>query len=142
MGNLEFVFLHSYPSEARNWREVMIGEGGRLGRLERAMELGRELGLRVIASDAADRTNGALYDDQGITNLRLACNMQEEVLSALGHSRFGQVLFVTSPDHLSLVVREVMAQGASRAVFATSDVPCSRDGPDYPDDFGVMWQTP
>ena len=101
----------------------MIGSDGRSGRLNRATTLARELDLPVIADDTADNKKAAFYDRHEILNLNDAYNTWDEVISALAHSRTGGVLFVTSLDHLPRVVRDAMAQGATNALFASSDVP-------------------
>lgn len=107
----------------------MVGDSGRSGRVERAMWIAQDLGLRVVANDAKDKMNAALYCRHGIVNLRNAYDTRDEVASAIAHSRSGCVLFVSSPDHLPRVVRDAMAQGATHALFASSDVPFSVLGP-------------
>ncbi|MDF0599279.1 hypothetical protein P1J78_00910 [Psychromarinibacter sp. C21-152] len=91
--------------------------------------LARDLDVAVIANDARDENNAALYEARGIRNLGTALRTRDEVVSALAHSRTGEVLFVSSPDHLPRVVRDAMAQGGTRALFAASDVPFSAYGP-------------
>lgn len=126
---VEFVFLHSYSSVAPNWHDVVMGHSGQAGRLTRAMQLAQDLACPVIANDARDGENAALYESKAILNLGTACNTQDEVVSALAHSQFGRVLFVSSPDHLPRIVRDTMTAGGCHALFAASDVPFSEPGP-------------
>lgn len=126
---VEFVFLHSYSSVAKNWQDVMIGDTEQAGRLTRAMMLAQELACPIVANDASDRKNAALYEQYHVLNLGTAYKTQDEVISALAHSQFGRVLFVSSPDHLPRVVRDAMTAGGSHALFAASDVPFSEPGP-------------
>ncbi len=126
---VEFVFLHSYSSMAQNWQDVMIGDTEQAGRLTRAMMLARDLACPVVANDASDQKNAAIYGQNHILNLGTAYKTQDEVISALAHSQFGRVLFVSSPDHLPRIVRDAMTAGGSNAFFAASDVPFSEPGP-------------
>ena len=129
MINIDFVFVHSYSSAAPNWEEVMIGNRDCLGRIARAIRIAEDFGLHIFANDAEDQMNAALYSRSGIANLCTAHDTCDEVASAIAHSRSGGVIFVSSPDHLPRVVRDVMARGATRALFAASDVPFSAPGP-------------
>jgi hypothetical protein len=126
---VEFVFLHSYSSVAPNWHDVVMGLNEQAGRLTRAMQLAHNIACPVIANDARDEENAALYESKAILNLGTACNTQDEVVSALAHSQFGRVLFVSSPDHLPRIVRDATAAGGTHAFFAASDVPFSDQGP-------------
>lgn len=126
---VEFVFLHSYSSVTPNWQHVMIGDGEHAGRLTRAMILARDLSCPVVANDASDQKNAMLYEQSHILNLGTAYRTKDEVISALAHSQFGRVLFVSSPDHLPRVVRDAMTVGGNNALFAASDVPFSEPGP-------------
>lgn len=128
---VEFVFLHSYSSVAPNWHDVVMGQNEQAGRLTRAMQLARNLACPVIANDARDEENAGLYESKAILNLRTACNTQDEVVSAIAHSQFGRVLFVSSPDHLPRIVRDATAAGGTAAFFAASDVPFSDHGPSH-----------
>lgn len=124
----EFVFLHSYSSVAPNWHDVVMGHNEQAGRLNRAMQLAQNLACPVIANDACDEQNAALYDSEAILNLGTAYNTHDEVVSALEYSQFGHVLFVSSPDHLPRIVRDATAAGGTQAFFAASDVPFSDQG--------------
>jgi len=126
--NLEFVFVHSYSSRMSNWRDVMLGDGTRCGRLARAQAIARELDLSIIADDASDQKNRVLYQEAGLTNIGRAYNTADEVRHALDHSRHQAILFVTSPDHLPRVVRDVLAHGATQSLFMASEVPFSGAG--------------
>lgn len=129
MNLIEFVFVHSYSSEAPNWHDVMIGDTEQAGRLTRALMLARFFACPVIADDARDQKNATLYKQNQILNLGTAHKTQDEVISALTHSQFGRVLFVSSPDHLPRIVRDAMTVGGGHALFAASDVPFSEYGP-------------
>lgn len=128
MRSLEFVFVHSFTSKAGNWAEVMLGDEGRSGRLMRAEALAADLGLPLIANDATDAQNSALYAERGIENLNTARNTRDEVRFALDRSARGGVLFVSSPDHLPRIVRDALSLGGTRCLFAASDIPFSEDG--------------
>ncbi len=125
---LEFVFVHSYSSRMANWRDVMLGDGTRSGRLARAQAIAKELDLTIIADDASDPKNRALYEEAGVTNIGRAYKTADEVRHALDHSRNRAVLFVTSPDHLPRVVCDVLAHGATQSLFMASEVPFSGAG--------------
>ena len=125
---LEFVFVHSYSSRMANWRDVMLGEGIRSGRLARAQAIAKDLDLTIVADDASDRNNRALYQEAGITNIGRAYNTADEVRHALDHSRYRAVPFVTSPDHLPRAVRDVLARGATQSLFMASEAPFSGAG--------------
>ncbi|AXX99205.1 YdcF family protein [Profundibacter amoris] len=124
----EFVFVHSYSSTADNWHDVMLGKNGVDGRIGKAQKLADEYSIPLIANDIADARNRKLYRDLGITNLATARNTRDEVVSALKASVDGAVLFVTSPDHLPRVVRDVMAENGVRCLFAASDISFSPSG--------------
>lgn len=126
--DLEYVFVHSYSSDAWNWREVMLGVDGQEGRVTRAVRLANELGLPIVANDRFDKRNGKLYRELGIENLKTARNTNDEVVSALEKSKNGTVLFVSSPDHLPRIVRDALSAGGNRCLFAASDVPFSEAG--------------
>lgn len=125
---VEFVFVHSYRSDAPNWRAVMQGDAGRAGRLRTARAWADRLGVPVLANDRIDTGNHALYARDGVTNLATALRTEDEVRSALAHSRTGRVLFVSSPDHLPRVARDAMKLGGTGALFAASEVPHSTAG--------------
>ena len=57
-----------------------------------------------------------------------AKNSADEVLVALQKAAGQPVMFVTSPDHLPRVVREVMISGGENRLFAASDVEFSESG--------------
>lgn len=124
----EFVFVHSYSSTADNWHDVMLGKNGVDGRIGKAQKLADEYSIPLIANDMADARNRKLYRDLGITNLATARNTRDEVVSALNASVDGAVLFVTSPDHLPRVVRDVMAENGVHCLFAASDISFSPSG--------------
>jgi hypothetical protein len=126
---VEFVFVHSYTSRAENWKAVMIGEGPREGRIATAKRLARALCVPVLADDMHDAANHDLFKREGIENIGKALRTRDEACAALQRSRDGAVLFVTSPDHLPRVVRDVLAAGGTRALFAASEVPFSGAGP-------------
>ena len=126
---VEFVFVHSYTSRAANWKAVMIGEGLREGRIATAKRLACALSVPVIADDKHDAANHDLFAREGIEKIGTALRTQDEVCAALQRSRGGAVLFVTSPDHLPRVVRDVLAAGGTRALFASSEIPFSQAGP-------------
>jgi hypothetical protein len=126
--DVEFVFVHSYSSNSPNWCDVMLGDGAASGRVGRALDLGRELGIPVVANDSRDRRNHALYNDKGIRNIGTALNTEDEVQSALSLSSHGRVLFVTSPDHLPRVVRDTLVAGGVNCLFCASGVPFSEEG--------------
>ena len=124
----DFIFVHSYSSNAPNWQQVQIGCAARKGRILAALDIAASFGLPVIANDGIDTTNQRCFELYGIENLRTARNTAEEVESALRKSALGRVIFLTSPDHLSRVVREALARGAYDALFASSEVSFSREG--------------
>lgn len=126
---VEFVFVHSYTGRARNWHAVMVGDGEREGRIATAKRLASALSVPVIANDKHDLANHDLFAREGIENIGTAERTRDEVQTALDRSRSGAVLFVTSPDHLPRVVRDVLAAGGLRALFASSDIPFSEKGP-------------
>jgi hypothetical protein len=128
MALLDFVFVHSYSSCEENWEVVSIGYKAQLGRITKAVKLADELGVPVVANDKIDDRNHACYDAYGIENLYTARNTKEEVRSALKKSQSGKVLFVSSPDHLPRVVRDVLALGGTSALFAASDTAFSQIG--------------
>jgi len=128
MALLDFVFVHSYSSCEDNWDVVSIGNGTLLGRITKAVQLADELGVPVVANDKIDVRNHSCYDAYGIENLYTARNTKEEVRSALAKSNSGKVLFVSSPDHLPRVVRDVLALGGTSAFFAASDTAFSQVG--------------
>lgn len=106
----------------------MLGDDAALGRVDRALEIGKELGVPVVANDRLDRRNWTLYKKMGIENINTALNTKDEVISALARSVRGRVLFVTSPDHLPRVARDALAAGGSDSVFVASEVPLSEAG--------------
>lgn len=125
---VEFVFVHSYASKARNWRAVMIGDGRRPGRVETAKRLAGALSVPLIADDRHDAGNHDLFAREGIENISTALRTQDEVRAALDRSHAGAVLFLSSPDHLPRVVRDVLVAGGTRAMFASSEIPFSEGG--------------
>lgn len=127
-GEIEFVFVYSYCSNSSNWERVKLGDDAALGRVGRGIEIGKELGISVVANDSLDRRNWALFKKMGIENINTALNTKDEVISALALSVRGRVLFVTSPDHLPRVARNALAAGGSDSVFVASEVPLSEDG--------------
>lgn len=129
MNGIEFVFVHSYSSRSHNWMDVMVGTGDKPGRLLRALALASASGVKVLADDKYDKENMRLLDEFRIENLKTARRTRDEAQSALNHSATGSVLFVTSPDHLPRVVRDVLALGGTKALFTSSEVPFSRTGP-------------
>lgn len=126
--NYEFLFVHSYSSNTVNWQQVQIGSPEQKGRILAALDLGKAMGLPVVANDGIDMTNHRCFELYGIENLRTARNTTEEVESALRKSKLGRVIFLTSPDHLPRVAREALARGAYNALFASSEVSFSREG--------------
>ena len=126
---VEFVFVHSYTGRARNWRAVMIGDGQREGCIATAKRLAGAFSVPVMADDKHDPANHALFAREGIENIGGAERTRDEVFAALNCSRSGAILFVTSPDHLPRVVRDVLAAGNTRAMFASSEIPFSEGGP-------------
>lgn len=124
----EFVFVHSYSSTADNWHDVMLGKNSLDGRIGKAQKLAAEYAIPLVANDMADTQNRNLYRELGITNLATARNTHDEVVSALRASVDGAVLFVTSPDHLPRVVRDVMAENGVHCLFAASDISFSPSG--------------
>ena len=125
---VEFVFVHSYTSAAPNWHAVMIGDGQHEGRLGTAKRLASLLSVPLLADDRYDSRNHDLFVREGIENIGSAKRTRDEVRAALQRSHRGAVLFVTSPDHLPRVVRDVLAAGGTRAMFASSEVPFSAGG--------------
>ncbi|MBY5269435.1 NAD-dependent epimerase/dehydratase family protein [Spiribacter salinus] len=124
----KFVFVHSYSSRADNWEPVMVGTDERTGRLRRALDLADQLGVSTVANDRHDDRNAALFAAFGVHNLKTAERTLDEVRSALALSGGEPVLFVTSPDHLPRVVRDVFRCGGYTSLFAASDVPFSMQG--------------
>ena len=124
----EFVFVHSYSSGTPNWREIMLGSKGHDGRVTKALKLAQDIGVPVIANDGYDVANRNLYADMKIENLNTARNTLEEVISALEKSTNGAVLFVSSPDHLPRIVRDVLSEGGTRSIFAASETAFSSAG--------------
>ncbi|KEO57105.1 hypothetical protein [Thioclava indica] len=128
IGNLEFVFVHSYSSKAENWAQVMLGDDSNSGRLTRAIALAEELKLPLLANDALDDENARLFASHEIPNLGTARNTADEVRLALEYSDRRAILFVSSPDHLPRVVRDALVLRGNSCVFASSDVPFSETG--------------
>ena len=126
---VEFVFVHSYRSDAPNWSDVMLGGEARKGRLTVARDWAARLGVPLIANDKLDLGNHALYRKEGVRNIATALRTCDEVRSALEESRTGRVMFVTSPDHLPRVVRDALALGGTEALFVSSQVAHSSAGP-------------
>ena len=124
----EFVFVHSYSSQNRNWQQVMLGSEESPGRLLTALKIARNFDVPVIANDSFDEKNIRLFEESGVHNLNTAKRTTDEVESAIKYSKEGFVLFVTSPDHLPRVVRDTLAAGATNAFFHSSDVPFSAEG--------------
>ena len=125
---VEFVFVHSYRSDAPNWSAVMLGDDDRKGRLRVAQDLAAALGVRVVADDKLDHGNHELYRAEGVANLCTALRTRDEVRSALEQSKTGRVLFVSSPDHLPRVVRDALSLGGVHALFASSEISHSQVG--------------
>jgi len=119
---MEFVFVHSYSSAEKNWEEVVLGNGLQSGRLTRACELAKQFNCPVLSNDKKDLVNISLYEDLNIKNMGTALNTFEEVRSAIELSETGEICFVSSPDHLPRVVRDAAICGATKAIFACSDV--------------------
>jgi hypothetical protein len=124
----KFVFVHSYSSRAENWESVMVGTDERTGRLRRALDLAEHFGVSTVANDRHDDENAARFAALGVHNLKTAERTLDEVRSALAFSGGEPVLFVTSPDHLPRVVRDVFRCGGHTSLFAASDVPFSTQG--------------
>jgi hypothetical protein len=124
----EFVFVHSYSSTAGNWQDVMLGANGLDGRIGKAQKLATEYSIPLVANDMVDIQNKNLYRKLGITNIETARNTRDEVISALRASVDRAILFVTSPDHLPRVVRDVMAENGVHCLFAASDISFSPSG--------------
>lgn len=127
---IAFVFVHSYSSAAQNWADVMVGTDAAPGRLPAALSHAEALGVPVVADDREDAQNRALYERHGVQNLGTALRTQDEVRSALAHAGSARVLFVTSPDHLPRVVRDVMAAGGTLSLFAAAATAFSKAGAD------------
>lgn len=125
---IELVFVHSYSSSSENWQEVMVGTEGRQGRITRASNLAMEFSVPLLADDLRDAGNHALFQRYGIENLGTAVCTRDEVRAALARSSTGAVLFVSSPDHLPRVTRDVLACGGAKSLFAASDVAFSSGG--------------
>lgn len=125
-----FVFVHSYSSEEANWRDVMVGTPACPGRILAARRWARHFGLPIIANDSIDPDSAALLAEWGIENLGTARRTRDEVDSALKLAGDKSVIFVSSPDHLPRVVRDAMAAGGYRSVFASSSVSFSASGPE------------
>ena len=106
----------------------MVGTDERTGRLRRALDLAERLGVTTVANDRHDDKNAALFAAFGVHNLKTAERTLDEVRSALAFSGGEPVLFVTSPDHLPRVVRDVFRCGGSASLFAASDIPFSTQG--------------
>jgi hypothetical protein len=98
------------------------------GRLLTALRYSKALAVPLIADDLVDKRNHELFRDYGIINLMTARRTADEVESALSYSKTGRILFVSSPDHLPRVVRDVLARGGSKAVFAASSIEFSVPG--------------
>lgn len=126
---IDLVFLHSYSSSNQNWESVVLGQDGKEGRLTTAKRLAAHFQVRVIASDRSDDKNISLYKTENIANLKAADSTQEEIRSALSFDRSARWLFVSSPDHLPRVVRDVLAQGAAGSLFCASQIQFSCAGP-------------
>ncbi|WP_415893399.1 hypothetical protein ACMXYN_02785 [Neptuniibacter sp. PT8_73] len=137
MNEIEFIFVHSYSSNSTNWHKVVWGFDDKSGRLSKALYLSDKLGVPVVADDKYDQKNHISYSEHGVKNLKTAENTLQEVKSALNYSEMGRVLFVTSPDHLPRVVRDVMLLGGESSFFSASDVPFSTFGVE-----GVLIQEP
>jgi hypothetical protein len=120
-----FVFVHSYFSRADNWLSVTVGTDESTGRLRRALDVSEQLGVSTVANDRHDDKNAALFAAFGVHNLKTAERTLDEVRSALVFSGGEPVVFVTSPDHLPRVVRDVFRCGGYRSLFAASGVPFS-----------------
>ncbi|MEP1472111.1 MAG: hypothetical protein ABJK25_14140 [Halieaceae bacterium] len=123
-----FVFVHSYSSDNANWRDVMLGNGAQSGRLTRGRQLAHELGVPLLANDKVDQRNRELFSEGEVTNMATAKNSADEVSSALRKAAGQPVMFVTSPDHLPRVVKEVMIAGGENCLFAASDIAFSESG--------------
>jgi hypothetical protein len=106
----------------------MVGTDERTGRLRRAVDLAEHFDVSTVANDRHDDKNAALFAAFGVHNLKTAERTLDEVRSALAFSGCEPVLFVTSPDHLPRVVRDVFRCGGYTSLFAASDVPFSTQG--------------
>ena len=106
----------------------MVGTGERTGRLKRALDFAEYFGVSTVANDYHDEKNAALFAEFGVYNLKTAERTIDEVRSALTFSGGEPVIFVTSPDHLPRVVRDVLRCGGYTSLFAASDVPFSMQG--------------
>ena len=106
-----------------------MGVSGRCGRLTRASSLAETYSVLLAAEDGFDVANQELLEKQGVTNLKSAHCTREEVRSALEYSNSGRVMFGTSLEHLSRVVRDAMSMGGTLALFAASNIAFSPGGP-------------
>jgi hypothetical protein len=106
----------------------MVGTDEHAGRLKRALDLAEGFGVSTVANDRHDGENDALFAAFGVRNLKTAERTIDEVRSALAFSGGEPVVFVTSPDHLPRVVRDVLRYGGHTSLFAASDVPFSMQG--------------
>jgi len=106
----------------------MVGTDEHAGRLRRALDLAEHFGVSTVANDRHDQQNAALFAAFGVRNLKTAERTIDEVRSALAFSGGEPVVFVTSPDHLPRVVRDVLRCGGYTSLFAASDIPFSRQG--------------
>lgn len=104
-----FFFLHASSSQPANWADVMIGISGRNCSLLNMQELATMLCLRVVGNDKLDEKNRALSIEHGIENLATALKIETKVRTALNSNPCRSVLFVSSPDHLPRIVRDVRA---------------------------------
>lgn len=124
----KIIFVHSYSSEADNWQEVVIGSDKMYGRLTLALKLASELNIPIVTNDMLDLKNIELYKKYNIFNLKTARNTKDEVLSVLEYEKQGGILFISSPDHLPRVVRDVLICRGYRCYFRSSDVEMSKSG--------------
>mgnify|MGYP007057112971 CR=1 FL=1 len=106
----------------------MIGTRTCTGRLLRGQNLADELRVPLVASDRWDRVNRELFERFKVLNLKTAERTIEEVQSALEFSGGKPVFFVTSPDHLPRVVRDVLSCGGLNSIFGSSDSAFSTQG--------------
>lgn len=104
----------------------MMGYKSQPGRLRKAKQMSRILNLPIVANDGFDPLNNRLFKKTNVENIGTALNTRDEVYSAL--VRGSWVLFITSPDHLPRVVKEVMILGGYSSVFMASETQFSTPG--------------
>jgi hypothetical protein len=106
----------------------MLGCGQNSGRLTRAIDIARKIGVDVEADDKVDIQSKSLMESMGINVFQDSTSTEEEVVGALKRAQGMPVLFVSSPDHLPRVVRDALKHGAVNCFFAASEVPFSANG--------------